>query len=144
MTSFMELLDGNAQRALMEGAVRRHFEEGEDLFTEGLEADRLVIIRLGTARIFKDHLGTRVPIGRIGVGEVLGELSFLDRQPASANVVAEEHVEADVLDGSALRNRLASDVELGRVVYRALAETLAGRLRTTDVARAAVPVLGIG
>lgn len=41
---------------------------------------------------------TDVPINRVLAGEVLGELRFVDGHPASASVIADTEVEADVLD----------------------------------------------
>ena len=144
MTAFLDLLDESERGRLLEQAQPRTYATGESLVVEGARDVRLIVVRSGSARVEKEHLGTRVPLGRVGAGEVLGELPFVDGRPASASVVADGTVEADVLEGAEIERLLAADAALSARVHRALAITLAGRLRTADAARTALPVLGIG
>jgi CRP-like cAMP-binding protein len=145
MTAFLDLLEEDDRRRLLGAARSWTFAPGEQLIGEGARDVRLIVVRSGRARIEKDHLGGRVPIGHLGAGEVLGELSFLDRLPASANVVADTEIEADILDAEDVDRLLADDVALAAHVHRAMAITIAGRLRKMDAARTALPpVLGVG
>jgi len=144
MTAFLDLLDERERRSLLEKARPRIYAPGEQLITEGDREVRLILVRSGSARVEKTHLGTGVPINRVVAGEVLGELCFVDGYPASASVIADTEVEADVLDGADVERLLAADPALAARLHRALAITLAGRLRNADRARSALPVLGIG
>ena len=144
MSAFLDLIEASEGSRLLEASERRVYAPGEELIGEGEPGERLIIVRSGTARVLKGHLGARVPIGRVSAGEVLGELSFVDGEGASASVVAHSELEADVLESDALRQLMADDAELGAHVYRALAITMAERLRRSDSARVSMPVLGIG
>lgn len=99
MNDFVSVREPDARSALLALARRQHYAPaGEELITEGDEPAHLIIPRSGTGRVVKNRLGGRVPVGRLGPGDVLGELSFVDRSPASASVVADTEIEADVLD----------------------------------------------
>jgi CRP/FNR family transcriptional regulator, cyclic AMP receptor protein len=144
MGDFMEMLEPRDRDALLAMAHTRTFAPGQELITEDEPVRHLMILRSGVGQVMKNHLGGRVPLRRVRAGEVLGELSFADEQPASASVVAHEPIEADLLDAAQLRRLLASDQALGLAVYRAFSITLAQRLRSSSVSSASVPVLGIG
>jgi CRP-like cAMP-binding protein len=145
MTAFLDLLEDDERRRLLGPAQSQTFAPGEQLIGEGAGDVRLIVVRSGRARIEKDHLGGRVPIGHVGPGEVLGELSFLDRLPASASVIADTEIEADVLEGADVDRLLVDVGALAAHVHRAMAITIAGRLRKADAARRALPpVLGVG
>ncbi len=70
-------------------------------------------------------------IARLGVGEIVGEMSLLDSAPPSATVVANGDCTALFLDKDALLRRLEADAAFGSRFYKALAVFLADRLRGT-------------
>ena len=144
MSAFLELIDAEEGERLLAAARRRSYAPGEVLIEEGSPGERLIIVRSGSASVQKGHLNARVPIGRVGPGEVLGELSFVDGEGASASVVAQGELDADVLEADELRRLMTEDRDLAAHVYHALAVTMAGRLRRSDSARVSMPVLGIG
>ena len=144
MTAFLNLLDEREQRSLLEKARPRTYAPGESLITEGDREVRLLLVRSGSARVVKNHLGLGVPFSRVVAGEVLGELAFVDGHPASASVIADTAMEVDVLDGADVERLLAQDPALAARVHRAMAITLAGRLRQANRGRSSLPVLGIG
>jgi len=143
VNDFVSILEPDARSALLALARRQRYAPGEELIIEGDEPVHLIVLRSGTGRVVKNHLGGRVPVGRLGPGDILGELSFVDRSPASASVVADTEIEADVLDTAEVRNLLERDPAVELPIYRALSITLAQRLRSANEAAIAVPVLGI-
>jgi CRP-like cAMP-binding protein len=66
-----------------------------------------------------------------GVGEVFGELSFVDAMPPSATVRALTRATLLALDKRELERRIAEDPVFGCRFYRALAMFLSDRLRAT-------------
>src|SRR4029077_17523029 len=65
------------------------------------------------------------------VGEIVGEISFVDSAPPSATVTAVSDGFVLFLDKKAMSRKLQSDTAFGCRFYRALAVFLADRLRAT-------------
>lgn len=82
--------------------VAKHFRPGEKLFTEGQPSDCIIVIQKGTLSIRKMKGSGFIEIGRVYSNEVIGELSFFDRQPRSASAVALSEVEALLIHFDAL------------------------------------------
>lgn len=72
----------------------RHFGPGEFLFHEGVPSDSMFLIKKGTTSVRKRKGNAYVEVGRVFANEVIGELSFFDRMPRSASVVALTEVDA--------------------------------------------------
>ena len=132
--SSLDLTDEQMAR-LLGHAQQRSYAPGEVLIEEGDEPRAIFFLRSGRVLIERDHLGTRVPIDDVGPGEVLGEMSFVAGEPASATVVADEPTDADVIPASDLDALLQEDLILASSFYRSLARTLAVRLRRSTDAR---------
>src|SRR5262245_36749940 len=81
---------------------------------------------------------TKLEIGQLGPGEVIGEISWLDRKPISASVRAVETSAVMVLSTALLENKLAEDPGFAARFFRGIATLTAGRLRktTADLRRA--------
>ena len=78
------------------------------------------------------HPGTRVQLARLGPGAVFGEMAYLERSFASADVIADEDVELLCIDGSDLDALIKVDPGFGSRFYQSLAVTLAHRVRATS------------
>lgn len=57
---------------------------GDYLFREGEKSDSMYWVQTGQLGVFKKE----VVIGQVNQGELVGEMSFLDKAPRSANVKA--------------------------------------------------------
>lgn len=68
---------------------------------------------------------------RLGSGEVVGEMSFIDARPPSATVTAVEPAVVLAVPRSALAAHLGEDDGFAARFYRALAVFLSRRLRST-------------
>lgn len=73
--------------------VVKTFKINDYIFLEGQPSDSMYIVRSGIVSIRKSSGDKHYEIARIFSGEVLGELSFFDRQPRSASAVAVTVVE---------------------------------------------------
>jgi CRP/FNR family transcriptional regulator, cyclic AMP receptor protein len=108
---------------------RRWVEPGEVLIQEGRAVDSVILLLDGELSVSVRGIGE---ISRLGVGEIVGELSYVDSAPPSATVAASTRALALFIDKRQLTQKLDSDVAFGFRFYRALAVFLADRLRGAD------------
>jgi CRP-like cAMP-binding protein len=106
--------------------VRRCLSDGDVLIKEGESADALIFLLEGELRVTTRRLGQ---IARLGVGEVVGEISLVDSAPPSATITAGGNGLALFLNKTKLMQKLDNDEGFGSRFYRALAVFLADRLR---------------
>ena len=71
-------------------------------------------------------------IARLMCGEIVGEISFLDRRSPSASVKALERSVVLAISRVELEKKLCDDVNFAAHFYEALARCLSDRLRATD------------
>lgn len=116
---------------------KRRFEPGAVLITEGTPVEDLFIVLDGACDVLVGAVGK---VASLEVGEIIGEMSFVDAQPPSATVVAALPTLVLALDKGEMRERLAGDAGFGSRFYRALAIFLSDRLRRTQ----SKPKLGAG
>ncbi len=74
---------------------------------------------------------SKLEVGQLGPGEVIGEISWLDRKPISASVRAVETSAVMVLSTALLEKKLAEDPSFAARFFRGIATLTAGRLRKT-------------
>lgn len=106
------------------GAVLRSYKPGQVLFNEGEPSHSLFIIRRGAVSIRKVKANTFVEVGKLAVNEVIGELSFFDRQPRSASAVAINDVEANEIPFEAMEKIYDQIPDYMKVIVAAMAERL--------------------
>jgi CRP-like cAMP-binding protein len=106
--------------------VQRRLETDEVVIAEGDRTDSLIFLLEGELVVSNKSLGE---IARMGVGEVVGEMSLVDSAPASATITASRDGLALVLDRARLVKKLEVDDGFSSRFYRALAVFLADRLR---------------
>jgi MFS superfamily sulfate permease-like transporter/CRP-like cAMP-binding protein len=122
-----------AELAALTGRLsRRSFKAGEALCRAGEPADRLWILTRGSVsvRVAGDHRHRR--IAALGPGTTVGEMGLLDRRPRSADVVADENVEAFVLTAEDFDALLRDEAHLGQSLLATIARLTAQRLRDTS------------
>ena len=108
--------------------VRRRVKSGEILIQEGFPVESIIVVLQGELTVTAQAVGE---IARLGVGEIVGEISFVDSAPPSATVTAVCDGFVLFLDKKAMSRKLESDIAFGCRFYRALAVFLADRLRAT-------------
>jgi CRP-like cAMP-binding protein len=122
----LRYLTPNDWTLITDKAARVSFRKGQALVERGKKTDGVFLLLRGRARV---HLPSRAPSRMIGPGEICGEMSFLDEQPASASVVAEEAVEVYHLDRATLLSLFELFPHLASRFYHSLAANLSHRLR---------------
>lgn len=105
-------------------AVTRTLKQNEYLFREGDSPTAIYIIKSGTISIQKRKGISQVELARLFSNEVLGEISFFDRNPRSAS--AKAIVETQVLEISfdSLDKIYAKIPDYFKTIMAAVAERL--------------------
>jgi extracellular factor (EF) 3-hydroxypalmitic acid methyl ester biosynthesis protein len=119
-------LTANDWALVADKAVRRQFKAGESIVQQGKRTHGVYLFLRGTAAVRIPSKATELGISP---GEVCGEISFLDELPATANVIANEEVEAYYLDRATLQSMFELYPHLGSRFYHSLAAILTRRLR---------------
>lgn len=106
---------------------------GEDLFHEGDSDDAMWIIQAGRVEIYK-HIRGDIDrsLASFGVGNVIGEMGFIDRSQRSAGARTTEPSEFLVLSSAAFAQVQSDHPEIAAGLYRNLSSILAERLRATN------------
>ena len=106
--------------------IQRRLKGGEVVIREGDRTDSLIFLLEGELVVSNKSMGE---IARMGVGEVVGEMSLVDSAPPSATITASGDGLALFLDRTRLLHKLGADDGFSSRFYRALAVFLADRLR---------------
>jgi bacteriocin-type transport-associated protein len=110
--------------------TKEHLLAGTILIREGQPVNAVYLVLQGALEVSGSGLGGGRPI-RLGCGEVVGEMSFVDARPPSATVTAAENSTVLAIPCKALANRLQREPEFAARFYRSLAVLLSNRLRDT-------------
>ncbi|MEP9385326.1 Crp/Fnr family transcriptional regulator [Nocardioides sp. KR10-350] len=103
-------LDDAALQRVAAAAFTRRIAANQILFVTGEPSEHLYVVRSGLLRVLttSPH-GEQFVLSTVGPGEVIGELSLLDRKPRSADVVAAELSELVAVPADVARGALMSD-----------------------------------
>lgn len=108
------------------------YRAGEALCRVGEPADRLWIITRGSVSIWVGGGHRDRRLASLGPGTTVGEMGMLDRRPRSADVVADEDVDALVLEVEGFDALLRDEPRLGQSLLATIARLTAQRLRETS------------
>jgi len=115
--------------ALMRIGTQQQLHVGDQLLTEGTHHDAIYLVLDGELSV--SVKGRNAAIAYVGKGEIVGEMSLLESQPASATLCAITPVTVLRIPRDALEENLAADPGFSLRFYRALGMLLSHRLRTT-------------
>lgn len=107
---------------------RINIPKGEMLIKEGEESSDLFYLITGKLRTFTESNGERITLGSVKEGAMVGELSFLDNRPRSANV--EAVVDCELI--RVPREEFQQTMEQQPEWLRKLIVTLVDRLRESN------------
>lgn len=124
-----QLNDSDLEWMLANGHKER-LQRGVTLIQEGQAVEALYILLAGTLEVSGAGIDPKNPIKLI-CGDVVGEVSFVDSRPPSANVKAGEEAVVLAVPRSALTRKIESEPEFAARFYRSIAVFLAQRLRNT-------------
>jgi bacteriocin-type transport-associated protein len=122
-----ELSDADVDWMVRHG-TKRSCPRGTVLIAEGRPIEELYVLLDGRLAVTLAAAGGQ-EVARLGSGEILGELSFLDSRPPAATVTAVEDATVLAIPRSRLAAQLAADSAFAARFYRALGVFLASRLR---------------
>jgi CRP-like cAMP-binding protein len=105
---------------------RQRFDGGAVLIRQGEAVAFLYIVLAGHLSVAYAGSGE---VASVGVGEVFGEMSFVDAMPPAATVSAASPVAVLALDRRELQRRIDADPAFGCRFYHAVAIFLSDRLR---------------
>ncbi len=131
--ALQELLQAIGQTTLRQLVQSVTFSIGDLLLRQGEQGDFMYLILSGRVLAFSGNLRNPMVLGVRGVGEFIGEMSMIDNQPRSANVVAIEPVRALLIKREAFNLMLRAMPELNL----RLMQSLSLRLRQAEAQRGA-------
>src|SRR5215472_8435145 len=108
--------------------ARTRFAERQILFREGDPADSVLRVLSGTVDVLRELDGYPILLGRVGVGQFVGEMGVVENCPRSATAQAASEVEAQVLTPSEFLDEIVSSPQTARELIRRLSQ----RLRQAD------------
>jgi SulP family sulfate permease len=132
----LDLFRGRKAETLMDFAAvleRRTLAAGETVFAAGDTGDELFLIRRGAVRIVLRLGGGQTRhLATFRRGAFFGEMAFLDREPRSADAVAERETDLYVLSRARFEAFAEDHRLLARNLLEGVARALAHRLRHTN------------
>jgi CRP-like cAMP-binding protein len=115
---------------LIARGVKQQVPAGAVLIEQGRPVSAVFLVLAGTLTVSFRGLGSG-PFVRLGCGEVVGEMSFIDARPPSATVTAAEDALVLAVPRAELTRKLEQDPAFAARFYRAIALFLSARLRAT-------------
>lgn len=129
LSGFLAELSIKELDALRARGWRRRFQRGATLFNEGESSEQIVAVVSGRVKI--SHFtndGREVVLAIRGAGELLGDMSWVDREPRSATGIALDPVEALIVTVDDFTDFIASTPRVALL----LLQNLTRRLRDAD------------
>jgi CRP-like cAMP-binding protein len=125
-----DLLDQDLIWLAKAGEVRV-LSEGDALIEAGIDIDELFFVTEGH---FSVQVGGK-EIASIGVGDILGEMSFVEKRPPGASVRAKGNARVLAVPRAELLDHFSRNDGFAARFYRALAVFLSDRLRSMTPGR---------
>jgi CRP/FNR family cyclic AMP-dependent transcriptional regulator len=107
---------------------REQYSMGQRVFEAGSPGDSLYLIKNGSMMVKNGP----VVMATLGIGDTIGEMSFMDRGNRSATVAAIEETELLKVSFTALENLFEDYPQMAGKIYKAMAIALSQRLREMD------------
>lgn len=128
--TFMDFLKQKDRDVLCADSAVITFNTNELILKEGAHNTTIYTIVSGEVSITSTIGDHEMELHRLGPGEVIGEMSFIDNDPVSADVIARGEVSLKVIDTEMLAQYILKDPFFFGRFYKALARTLSSRLRS--------------
>ncbi len=117
---------------LLSEARSRRLASGEKLISQGDEGDTFFIIRGGHCLVTMERAGVRHLIGRLGPGDIVGEMAILTGAKRNADVVADTDLEVIEIRGDTFDEVCCEFPEVRTFLTRLVTDRLSTALLTTD------------
>ena len=113
---------------MREDELGRVYSEGEIIFREGDEGDRMYVVQAGKVKITKKHDKGELTIATLGPGEIFGEMAMFDRMPRSAAAVAMGEARILGID----KKKLFQSIDRDPTLVFKMIESMSRRIRSLD------------
>jgi putative methionine-R-sulfoxide reductase with GAF domain len=110
---------------MKDSELGRVYSEGEVIFKEGDEGDRMYVVQSGKVKITKKTASGEIAIAALEKGEIFGEMALFDRLPRSATAKAIGETRILSIDKEKLFRTIDRDPTL---IFRTI-ESMSKRLR---------------
>lgn len=134
---FRDLFDPAAWQRLAAVAEHVEFSAGAVLMRRDDQGGRLYVVEEGAFEVVDARSSPETVLSVLGPGQVLGDLSFIDQSPATAEVRARTTASAHQWERDALLTLLDEAPDLALSFYRAVAATVVARSRAVLAAAVA-------
>jgi CRP/FNR family cyclic AMP-dependent transcriptional regulator len=123
---FLGYLDDADVAWMRQAGDRVSREPGELVVDSGITNHDIFLLLDGKCRV---EAPNGMPLDAIHSGDLIGEVSYVDKRRTTARVCAESRVTLAHFSGRVLGDKLATDTAFAARFYRATASVLAYRLR---------------
>lgn len=113
---------------MREDELGRIYSDGEQIFAEGQEGDRMYVIQAGRVKITKKTRTAEMSIAVLENGDIFGEMALFDKLPRSATATAMGHTRVLSIDKEKLFQTISRDPTLA---FRIIA-SMSSRIRRLD------------
>ena len=108
--------------------TRMLFAEGQILFREGDQSDRVFRLLNGAVAVIRELDGASILLGIVGAGEFVGEMGVVENRPRSATARAASELEVEILTPAEFFDQIAGSPPAARELLQRLSQ----RLREAD------------
>lgn len=118
-------------KALLASAQVKKFAPEEIILEEGHKPGGILVVRSGEVKVCRDHAGFQIELSEAGPGEIFGEMSFIESEPANASVIARTDVELMYVTHAQVQSIIRENPGFFGRFFQSLAFILSQRLRET-------------
>ena len=115
---------------MIDNGTKQQYLAGEHLVKQGEVIDHIYIVLSGEFKIYNEERAA-LDIAKIGSGELVGEMSFLDERPPSVSVQATRDSNVYAISLDVVKRRMEVDTRFAASFYYSIALFLSNRLRST-------------
>lgn len=127
---FLAEMDDRDIDWLLTAGRHRSIPKNSTLIYQNSHPDALYIVLEGRFSVQIHHDDRRISVAEVGVGDLVGEMSFIDARHASADVISLEDSIVWSIPWTKLSSKLFLDNSFGSHFYHALAVLMSDRMRT--------------
>ncbi|KJU82622.1 cyclic nucleotide-binding protein [Candidatus Magnetobacterium bavaricum] len=129
LTKILEVLKNADIQWLMSVGIEINVNTGETVIKEGSYIENIYIVLEGELGVYLSSSGGK-KISTVGVGEIVGEMSYLEDKITTASVVAQENSVLIAIPRELLDVKVEEESAFGKRLYKGLAISLSQRLRS--------------
>ena len=134
-TPLFQSVDQSKLRLLSMMADLRSYDDGEDIITQGEEAEAAFVVLEGTTRVVVEVDGEEQQVAEIGANDVIGEMGVLNDHRRTASVRAVGRVRVLRIAQSDMLDLVRQFPELALEMLRVLSKRLTATTRKLISAR---------